>query len=107
MGKKSRIIAKLKKGVITVKAMAKHAMMSNAEAKNASKKKGKDIKANFITYITATVNGELVYEVSTSQFLSKNPYLKFAFKGANKGDKITLTWHDLSGDKQTTTAKIK
>ena len=107
MAKKSRIIAKLKKGIITVKAMANHAMMSNQEAKNASKKKKKDIKANYITYITATVNKELVYEVSTSQFLSKNPYLKFAFTGANKGDEIVLTWHDLSGDTQTSKAKIK
>ncbi len=104
---KTRIKAKEKKGVTTVKAMAKHAMMSYAEAKSASKKKKKDVPANFITYITAKVGSELVYEVSTSQFLSKNPYLKFAFKGANKGKKIEITWTDLLGNTQTSKAKIK
>jgi len=98
---KTRIKAKLKKGVVTVKAMAKHAMMSYDEAK----KKGKT--ANFITNIIATVNGTTVYEVSTSQFLSKNPYMKFKFTGANKGDKLKLTWTDLSGATNTGTGKIK
>ena len=98
---KTRIKAKLKKGVVTVKAMAKHPMMSYDEAKKKHK------KANFITYIEATVNGEVVYEVSTSQFMSKNPYIKFKFKGANKGDKLVLTWKDLSGAVNTTKAKIK
>ena len=67
--------------------MAKHAMMSNMEAKSASKKKKKDIKANYITYMKATVGSEVVYEASTSQFLSKNPYLKFAFKAGAGMDK--------------------
>jgi sulfur-oxidizing protein SoxZ len=104
---KTKIKAKLKKGIVTVKAMAKHSMLSYAEAKNASKKKKKDIPANFITYITAKVDGKIVYEVSTSQFLSKNPYFKFAFKGGNKGDKVEITWTDLSGATQTSTGKIK
>ncbi len=98
---KTRIKAKLKKGVVTVKALAKHAMLSNQEAK------AKKTKANYITYVVAKVNGATVYEVSTSQFLSKNPYMKFAFKGANKGDKLEFTWNDLSGASNTTTAKIK
>jgi len=105
MAKKTRIKAKLKKGVVTVKALASHAMMSYMEAKNAKK------EANFITYVTAKVNGTLVYEVSTSQFLSKNPYMKFMFNaeavGANKGDKIEVTWRDLKGETQTSTGKIK
>jgi len=98
---KTRIKAKLKKGIVTVKAMAKHPMMSYDEAKKKHK------KANFITHIDATVNGETVYDVSTSQFMSKNPYIKFKFKGANKGDKLILTWKDLSGTVNTTKAKIK
>ena len=104
---KTRIVAKSKKGKTTVKAVAKHAMLSNQEAKSASKKSGKEVKTNFITYITAKVDGKLVYEASTSQFLSKNPYLKFAFEGMHKGKKIELTWTDLLGTSQTSTAKIK
>jgi len=101
MAKKTRIKAKLKKGIVTVKALASHAMLSYLEAKNAKK------EANFITYMTATVNGKIVYEVSTSQFLSKNPYMKFQFRGAEKGDKIEITWTDLKGETQVSTGKIK
>ena len=64
---KTRIKAKLKKGVVTVKALAKHDMLSYQEAERAKK------EANFITYVVAKVNGNIVYEVSTSQFLSKKP----------------------------------
>jgi sulfur-oxidizing protein SoxZ len=96
-----RIKAKEKKGITTVKVMAKHPMMSYAEAE----KKGK--KANFITYVIAKVGDEVVYEASTSQFLSKNPYLKFMFSGENKGKKVTITWTDLSGKTKTDSKKIK
>ena len=99
--KKIRIKAKEKNGVVTVKAMIKHPMLSYIQAKKKHK------KANFITYIVAKANGETVYEVSTSQFLSKNPYIKFQFRGAKKGDKVEITAKDLSGDSVTTTAKIR
>lgn len=105
MAKKTRIKAKLKKGVVTVKALANHAMLSYQEAAKAKK------EVNFITYIVGKVNGTIVYEVSTSQFLSKNPYLKFKFNaeavGVKKGDKIEITWVDLTGVTQTSTGKIK
>lgn len=101
MAKKTRIKAKLKKGIVTVKALASHAMLSYQEAERAKK------EVNFITYLTATVNDKIVFEVSTSQFLSKNPYLKFQFKGAEKGDKVVITWTDLKGETQTSSAKIK
>jgi len=97
---KSKIKAKAKKGIVTAKVMAKHPMMSYDEAK----KKGKT--ANFITRMVATVSDQIVYEASTSQFLSKNPFVSFKFKG-NKGDKLTFTWTDLSGKTQTDTKKIK
>ncbi len=96
-----RIKAKEKEGITTAKVMAKHPMMSNVEAK----KKGKE--ANFITYVIAKVGDEVVYEASTSQFLSKNPYLKFKFKGENKGKELIITWTDLSGKTKTDKKKIK
>lgn len=105
MAKKTRIKAKLKKGVVTVKALANHEMLSHQEAERAKK------EPNWITYIVAKVNGNIVYEVSTSQFLSKNPYFKFKFNadavGAKKKDKLEFTWVDLKGDTNTSTGKIK
>jgi len=96
-----RIKAKEKKGITTVKVMAKHPMMSYDEAKKKKK------EANFIINIDAKVGSEVVYEVSTSQFLSKNPYMKFKFKGTNKGKKVVITWHDLKGKTKTASKKIK
>lgn len=101
----TRIKASLKKGVVTVKALAKHDMLSYQEAERAKK------EANFITYVVAKVNGNVVYEVSTSQFLSKNPYMKFSFNadavGAKKGDELEFTWVDLKGNTQADKEKIK
>ena len=97
---KTKIKAKSKKGIVTVKAMTKHPMLSHQEAKRAKK------EANWITYLVAKADGKVVYEVSTSQFLSKNPYLKFQFKGA-KGGELEISWVDLKGNKDTSTGKIK
>ena len=96
-----KIKAKLKKDVVQVKVMAKHDMLTYDQAK----KKGVD--ANFITHITAKANGKVVYDVSTSQFWSKNPQFKFSFKGAAAGDKVEITWTDLKGNTVTEDKKIK
>ncbi len=100
-----RIKAKLKNGVVSVKAMAKHDMWTYDIAK---KKTGSRDNANFITHLTATVDGKTVLDASTSQFLSKNPIFKFKFKGiGKKGDKIVMTWVDLKGNTKTSKGKIK
>jgi len=96
-----KIKAKLKNDVVNVKVMAKHDMLTYDQAK----KKGKE--ANFITHITAKVGDRVVYDVSTSQFWSKNPQWKFKFKGAEKGQKLEITWTDLSGKSVTESKKIK
>ena len=101
MAKSTRIKAKEKKGVTTVKLMANHDMISYAEAKT------KKVEANFITSMVGKVDGEIVYEVSTTQFLSKNPFMQFSFKGANKGKMLEFTWTDLKGNTQTDKEKIK
>lgn len=99
-----KIKAKLKNGVVEVKAMAKHEMMTYDVAQ---KKTGDRNNANYITHIDAKVNGKVVWEASTSQFLSKNPIFGFAFKGAKKGDEIVMTWVDLKGNTVTGKEKIK
>jgi sulfur-oxidizing protein SoxZ len=101
-----KIKAKLKKGVVSVKAMAKHEMWTYDIAE---KKTGSRDNANFITHMSATVNGKTVFDASTSQFLSKNPIFKFKFKAADfkKGDKIVMTWVDLKGKTKTSKGKIK
>ena len=95
-----KIKPKMKGDIVKVKALAKHDMTTYDQAE---KKTGDRENANFITRITASVNGKLVYEVSTSQFLSKNPIFKFQFKGAKKGDTLEMTWVDRKGNTKTDT----
>ena len=100
-----KVKAKLKKGVVKVKAMAKHDMTTYNQAE---KKTGDRENANFITHISATCNGETVFDMSTSQFLSKNPIFKFQFKGDfKKGDKLLMTWTDRKGNTEKGKGKIK
>ena len=98
-----KIKAKTKGDIVSVKALAKHDMTTYNQAE---KKTGDRNNANFITHISATVNGKTVFDASTSQFLSKNPIFKFKFKGKS-GDEIIMTWVDKKGNTQTDKSKIK
>ncbi|EQB39429.1 sulfur oxidation protein SoxZ [Sulfurimonas hongkongensis] len=98
---KMKIKAKEKKGVVKVKAMFTSLMADKEEAI----KKG--ISPSYIRYITAKANDKIVYEVTTSGFMSENPLVKFEFKGAKKGDKITFTTVDNENKTETSSKKIK
>jgi sulfur-oxidizing protein SoxZ len=97
---KMKIKAKEKDGTVKAKVAISHNMLTYDQAK----KKGKE--ANFITHITATVGDKVVYDASTSQFLSKNPLIKFSFAG-KKGDEIKITYTQLKGEVFFATKKIK
>ncbi|WP_428737524.1 thiosulfate oxidation carrier complex protein SoxZ [Sulfurimonas sp.] len=100
-----KVKAKLKGGMVDVKAMAKHEMTTYNMAE---KKTGDRENANFITHISATINGESVWDMSTSQFLSKNPIFKFALKGIGKsGDAIEMVAVDRKGNTLKGKGKIK
>jgi sulfur-oxidizing protein SoxZ len=95
-----KIKSKEKGGVVKAKVMIKHDMLTYNQAK------AKGVEANFITHITGKAGGKVVLEMSTSQFLSKNPLIKFSFPG-KKGDELEMTWTDLSGATVTESKKIK
>ena len=96
-----KVKAKLKGDVVKVKVLAKHANVGPEEAEK------KKVDANFITSIIAKCNDKVVYELSGSGFISKNPLFKFQFKGAKKGDKVEVTWTDLKGKTETKAKAIK
>ncbi len=98
---KIKIKAKVKGDVVKAKVAITHDMLTYDQAK----KKGKE--ANFITHVTGTVGEKVVYDASTSQFLSKNPLFKFVFKGAKKGDILRITYTDLKGGVYYDEKKIK
>jgi len=97
---KMKIKAKEKSGLVKAKVSISHDMLTYDQAK----KKGLD--ANFITHITATVGDKVVYDASTSQFLSKNPLIKFAFNG-KKGEELKITYTQLKGETFFASKKIK
>ncbi|QFR48260.1 thiosulfate oxidation carrier complex protein SoxZ [Sulfurimonas lithotrophica] len=101
-----RVKAKLKKGVIKVKCMAKHGMITYNQAE---KKTGNRDDANFITHMSGTINGKTVIDMSTSQFLSKNPIFKFKIKGDEfkEGDTLKMSWVDRKGKTGKGKGKIK
>ena len=90
---KMKIKAKIKGDVVKAKVGITHDMLTYDQAK----RKGKE--ALFITHITGTVGDKVVYDASTSQFLSKNPLFKFEFKSsaAKKGDILKVTYADNKG----------
>lgn len=96
-----KVKAKLKGDVVNVKVLAKHV---NAGPEEAEKRK---IDANFIVSVVAKCNDKVVYEMTGSGFVSKNPLYKFKFKGAKAGDKVEVTWTDLKGKTETKAKAIK
>ena len=91
-------------GEITeVQALIQHPMDSGF-VKDAQ---GAVIAAHFIRELTFEHDGKAVFTADWGPAVSKDPYVKFAFKGANKGDEIKIGWVDTKGTSDATTAKIQ
>jgi len=103
MSIKIRMRGKSKGGVAEVKALIKHPMESGARK---NKKTGKNYPAHFIQNVEIAVNGTKVIGAQWSGAVSANPYLAVKVK-ANKGDKVTISLTDNTGDKGSKTLKLK
>jgi sulfur-oxidizing protein SoxZ len=68
---------------------------------------GQIIPAHFIQQLTFEHNGKTVFLANWGTAVSKDPYVKFSFKGANKGDELKISWVDNKGATDNTTAKIQ
>jgi sulfur-oxidizing protein SoxZ len=101
MAKKMKIKAKEKNGAINVKAMFTSLM---ADTEEAEKKK---IEVEYIAHILGKANDKVVFEATTSGFMSENPLMKFSFTGAKKGDTLEFTLTDNHGETQTGSKEIK
>ena len=95
-----KLKAKVANGVVEVKGMLKHEILSYQEAER------KKVPTNFLTHIKATVGSEVVFEMSVSQFVSKDPFIKFNFAGA-AGDVVVINSVDLLGNKDQETVAVK
>lgn len=104
MANSIKIRAKVKKGACEVKALIKHPMETGLRK---DKKTGKVIPAHFIQEITCQHNGNEVLSGQWGGAISTNPYLSFIVNGAKKGDKLTLSWVDNTGAKDSAEEEIK
>src|SRR5207302_5332698 len=69
--------------------------------------KGEIIPAHFIQQLIFEYDGKNVFTADWGGGVSKDPYVKFAFKGGKKGDELKISWVDNKGATDTTTAKIQ
>src|SRR5260221_14409805 len=86
-----------------VQALIQHPMDSGF-VKDAN---GALIPPHFIRELTFEYDGRNVFVADWGPAVSKDPYVKFSFKGGNKGDDLKISWVDNKGATDTTTAKIQ
>ncbi len=98
-----KIRATMEGDVADIKSLMNHPMETGLR-KDA--KTGKVIPAHYIQQVTATVNGKVVLECEWSIAISQNPFLGFKVKGAKAGDKVTISWQDNLGEKNSADATI-
>jgi sulfur-oxidizing protein SoxZ len=98
-----RVRAILSGDVTEVQALIQHPMDSGY-VKDAQ---GQTIGAHFIQQLTFEYDGKAVFVADWGPAVSKDPYVKFAFKGAKKGDELKVSWVDNKGASDATTAKIQ
>jgi sulfur-oxidizing protein SoxZ len=68
---------------------------------------GQIIPPHFIQQLIFEHDGKKVFIADWGAAVSKDPYVKFAFKGGKKGDDLKISWADNKGASDSTTAKIQ
>jgi sulfur-oxidizing protein SoxZ len=69
--------------------------------------KGELIPPHFIQELAFEYDGKSVFVADWGGAVSKDPYVKFSFKGGKKGEDLKISWVDNQGGTDTTTAKIQ
>ncbi len=85
-----------------VQALIQHPMDSGF-VKDAS---GAVIPPHYIQVVEFEHAGKSVFTAFWGPAVSKDPYVKFAFQGAKKGDDMTVSWVDNKGQKDSAVVKI-
>lgn len=86
-----------------VQALVQHPMDSGF-VKDAN---GNIIPPHHIEVLEFDHGGKAVFTAFWGPAVSKDPYVKFAFKGAQKGDDLTVSWVDNKGESDSLVAKIQ
>lgn len=96
MGNPMRIRASASGEVVEVKVLMRHDM-ETGQRKDTS---GNVIPAHFIQKLVGKCNDQVVLDCLMGTSVSKDPFLSFKFKG-KKGDKVSISWVDNTGDTRT------
>lgn len=104
MAKSIKIRAKVKDGVVEVKALVKHQMEPGTRKDS---KTGELIPAHYISDVVCEHNGTTVMTAYWGPAVSQNPYLSFGFKGGAAGDTVKISWTDNKGETDSAEAEIK
>ncbi|MBC8493879.1 MAG: thiosulfate oxidation carrier complex protein SoxZ [Candidatus Thioglobus sp.] len=102
MAKKIKARAKIKNGLIEVKYKVVHPM----ETGRRKDKSGQLVAEDYINFIKISKNGKDMFTLVPNSTASKDPYFFFKLKGI-KGDAITLSWISNTGEKNSSTTKVK
>ncbi len=97
-----RVRATVNGDTTEVQALIQHPMDSGF-VKDAQ---GQLIPPHFIQQLTFEHSGKTVFLANWGRAVSKDPYVKFSFKGGAKGDDLKIGWVDNKGANDSTTAKI-
>ena len=97
-----RVRATSKDDITEVQVLIQHPMDSGFVKDS----KGDLIPAHFIQKLTFEHDGKAVFAADWGGGISKDPYVKFSFKGGKKGDELKVSWSDNKGATDSTTAKI-
>jgi len=84
---------RLRGKVLSVRALIRHPMAISRRDPDS----GEYSQGHYIQEIDCLLNGELVMHADWGQGVSKNPYLSFQLDGVDKGDRLSLRWHDNQG----------
>jgi sulfur-oxidizing protein SoxZ len=102
MGNPMKIRAKADGEVVEVKVLMSHVMETGQRKTQA----GEIVPAHYIQTVTVACRERTVLAAQWGPAVSTNPFLAFKFTGAQKGDKVRVTWVDNKGDSRTDEAAI-
>lgn len=97
MSEPMKIRAFLLSGAVEVKLQVRHPMESGLRRDE----QGNRIPPHYIETLVVKCKDRVVFNARLGMAVSENPYLVFTFRGAEKGDPITVTWVDNLGDTRT------
>jgi sulfur-oxidizing protein SoxZ len=86
-----------------VQALIRHPMDSGF----VKDREGKLIPPHHIEVVQFEHGGKTVFTALWGPAVSKDPYIKFSFKGGKKDDDLKVSWVDNKGQSDSTVAKIK